>query len=83
MIIRLDARVSGVIAHSVFRAELVNGHEIVAYAARSDRERFADLERGSTVTVEMSPYDMSRGRILTEKYEGFENEGKKFSKKNM
>lgn len=66
-IIRLDARVVGVIADAVFRAELANGHEIVAYAGRGDRARVRGLEPGAVVSVEMSPFDMSKGQIVLEK----------------
>jgi translation initiation factor IF-1 len=62
-IIRLDARVVGVIGTSAFRAELANGHRIVAFAVGPDKEKTATLGPGDVVKVEMSPYDMSRGRI--------------------
>ena len=62
-IIRLDARVVGVIGNCAFRAELANGHRIVAFSAGLDREKIAALGPGDVVKVEMSPYDMSRGRI--------------------
>ena len=62
-IIRLDARVTGVIGNSAFRAELANGHRIVAFAVGADKDRTAALGPGDAVQVEMSPYDMSRGRI--------------------
>lgn len=65
-IIRLDAKVVGVIAQSIFRAELPNGHRFVAYAAKADRDRMAAVEAGTVVRVEMSPYDMSRGRIIAD-----------------
>lgn len=63
-IIRLDARVTGVIGNSAFRAELANGHGIVAFAVGADKERAALLGTGDAVRVEMSPYDMSRGRLI-------------------
>jgi translation initiation factor IF-1 len=62
-IIRLDAKVVGVIGNSVFRAELANGHRIVAFAVGPDREKTTSLGLGDVVQVEMSPYDMSRGRV--------------------
>jgi translation initiation factor IF-1 len=62
-IIRLDARVVGVIGTSAFRAELANGHRIVAFTAGPEKEKAATLGLGDVVKVEMSPYDMSRGRI--------------------
>ncbi len=66
-IIRLDAVVRCVIAQSVFRAELANGHRIVAFAAGENRGQVLDLAPGARVSVEMSPYDMSRGRIVLDR----------------
>ena len=80
-IILLDARVVGVLAQSVFRAKLANGHEIVAYADRADRGRVAGVRTGNRVRVELSPYDMSQGRIVLD--EEFEDEGQKLSQENM
>jgi translation initiation factor IF-1 len=62
-IIRLDARVVGVIGNSTFHAELANGHRIVAFTVGPDKKKTASLGMGEVVRVEMSPYDMSRGRI--------------------
>jgi translation initiation factor IF-1 len=62
-IIRLDAKVVGVIGNSTFRAELANGHSIVAFTVGLDKEKTASLSLGEVVKVEMSPYDMSYGRI--------------------
>jgi translation initiation factor IF-1 len=64
-IIRLDARVVGVVAESVFRAKLANGHEIVVCAARGeDKPAAAAIAIGDIVTVELSPYDMATGRLV-------------------
>lgn len=63
-IIRLDARVVSVIAKGVFRVELDNGHQVVAYTGRADRERACALRPGDRVPVELSPFDMSRGRLV-------------------
>jgi translation initiation factor IF-1 len=74
-IIRLDARVRDVIADAVFRAELRNGHQIVAYGPRDMKDRIGMLQPGDSVTVEMSPFDMSRGRIVEWKTSEVRNEG--------
>ena len=65
-IIRLDARVVNVIADAVFRTELGNGHQVVVYAAKEDRAKAVDLAPGDKVSVDMSPYDMSRGQLVFE-----------------
>ena len=62
-LIVLDATLKNVIGNAAFRAVLGNGHEIVAYAKGADRTRVGQLATGDTVRVEMSPYDMSKGRI--------------------
>lgn len=62
----LDARLTAVLNNTAFRAELANGHAFTAFAGRDDEPRAAGLVPGARVRVEMSPYDMSRGRILFE-----------------
>ncbi len=66
-IIRLDAKVISMIESAVFRAELANGHQIVAFAERQDLGRVGGIAAGDTVRVQMSPFNMSRGRIVFEK----------------
>lgn len=68
-IIRLDGTVVGVITNAVFRAELANGHRLVAYAAPADRRKAAALRPEARVRLEMSPFDMSKGRIVFEQEE--------------
>jgi translation initiation factor IF-1 len=63
-IIQLDARVVGMLSDTAFRAELGNGHRIVAYAAEAARSRVRGLRPGDPVKVELSPFDMSAGRIV-------------------
>lgn len=81
-IIRLDAGVLSVLAPAVFRAELDNGHRIVAYAVREERDRAGRIQPGDRVRVEMSPFDMSRGRIVFEE-PGIGDEGKKLSQEKV
>ena len=66
-IIRLDATVVDVIANSVFRAILSNGHEVIAYMSREDRHRAEEIKIGTQVELDMSPYDMSKGCITLNK----------------
>jgi len=49
---------------SVFRVELPNGHRLVAHASGGMRSNFTKLEAGDRVVLEMSPYDLSKGRIV-------------------
>ena len=62
----LDATLKAVINSTAFRAVLANGHEFTAYAGRGAEPQAASLQPGVQVRVEMSPFDMSRGRILFE-----------------
>jgi translation initiation factor IF-1 len=68
-IIVLDARVVDVIGVPAFRAELANGHRFTAFLRKADRAYFDQLKPGDTVKVEMSPFDMSTGRIRLERAE--------------
>lgn len=63
-LIRLDARLVGVISHAVFSAELANGHRFVVIAKRGDQAGSRELQLPAQVVVEMSPYDMSRGFLV-------------------
>ena len=65
-IIVLDARLRNVVGNAAFTAVLENGHEIVAYARGADKAEVAHLKVGDEVTVEMSPFDMSKGCLRLE-----------------
>ncbi|MBP8304994.1 MAG: translation initiation factor IF-1 [Phycisphaerae bacterium] len=62
--IRLDAKVVEALPNAVFRVELENGHRILAHVSGKMRMNFIRILAGDTVTVEMSPYDLTRGRIV-------------------
>ena len=62
--IRIEGRVVEVLGIGLIRAKLGNGHQLLAHSARRDREQAAGLKPGETVRLEMSPFDMSTGRIL-------------------
>ncbi|MCE5216144.1 translation initiation factor IF-1 [bacterium] len=49
--------------NAVFRVELENGHEVLAHVSGKIRTRVIRVMAGDKVTVELSPYDLSRGRI--------------------
>jgi translation initiation factor IF-1 len=56
-----------VLGPALFRVELANGHRVLSHAARRDREAVAGLAAGDTVKLELSPFDMSNGRIVVER----------------
>ncbi len=62
--IRLQAKVIEALPNAVFRIELENGHKILAHVSGKMRMNFIRILAGDTVTVEMSPYDLTRGRIV-------------------
>lgn len=62
--IRLDAKVLEALPNAMFRVELSNGHQILAHVSGKMRMHFIRILPGDTVTVEMSPYDLTKGRII-------------------
>lgn len=62
--IRLQAKVIEALPNAVFRVELQNGHEILAHVSGKMRMHYIRILPGDTITVEMSPYDLNRGRIV-------------------
>ena len=48
------------------RVELVNGHKVLAFVSGRAKQAFAGLKPGDKVTLQMSPYDLSDGRIVVE-----------------
>ena len=62
--IRLQAKVIEALPNAVFRVELENGHVIMAHVSGKMRMHFIRILPGDSVTVEMSPYDLNRGRIV-------------------
>ncbi len=62
--IRLQAKVVEALPNAMFRVELENGHRVLAHVSGKMRMNFIRILPGDMVTVEMSPYDLSRGRIV-------------------
>jgi translation initiation factor IF-1 len=50
--------------NTLFRVELENGHEVLAHISGKMRQSYIRVLLGDTVLVELSPYDLSRGRIV-------------------
>jgi translation initiation factor IF-1 len=63
---RVEARVTEVLANGTFRAELKNGHCLIAFVAGKAKKNFTGLKTGDKVKLQLTPYDLSVGRILTE-----------------
>ena len=62
--IRVAGTVVEVLPNNLFRVELANGHRFVAHTSGKMRMNFIRLVSGDKVTVEMSPYDLSKGLIV-------------------
>ena len=61
--IQLEGTVVEALPNAMFRVEFENGHRILAHVAGKMRMHFIRILPGDKVTVEMSPYDLERGRI--------------------
>lgn len=63
-VIRVDGTIKESLPNTRFTVELENGHVILAHVSGKMRMHFIKIFRGDKVTVEMSPYDLSKGRIV-------------------
>ena len=61
--IEMQGVVTEVLPNTVFRVKLENDHVITAHISRKMRKNYIRILNGDKVTVEMSPYDLSKGRI--------------------
>ena len=62
--IELSGSVTQVLPGTMFRVALPNGHEVLAHISGRMRVNYIRLLPGDRVTLEMSPYDLNRGRIV-------------------
>lgn len=62
--IRVQGKVTEALPNARFRVELEDGHEILAHVSGKMRMRFIRILPGDTVTLELSPYDLTKGRIV-------------------
>ncbi|KRM93135.1 translation initiation factor IF-1 [Lentilactobacillus senioris] len=62
-VIEVEGKVLETLPNAMFRVELENGHEILAHVSGKIRMHYIRILPGDKVTVEMSPYDLSKGRI--------------------
>ena len=65
--IRVDAKVKEALPNAVFKVILENGHEILAHVSGKMRMHFIRILPGDEVTVEISTYDLTKGRIVLRK----------------
>ncbi len=63
-VMRVDGLVTKVLPATLYRVKLSNGAEILAHISGKMRKHFIKISIGDKVTVEISPYDLSKGRIV-------------------
>jgi translation initiation factor IF-1 len=63
-LIRVEGEVLETLPSTTFRVRLDNGHEVLAHISGRMRVHYIRLLPGDRVTLEMSPYDLSKGRIV-------------------
>ena len=61
--IELDGTITQALSNAMFRVKLENGHEIIAHISGKMRKFYIKLLTGDKVKIEMSPYDLTKGRI--------------------
>ena len=69
--IEVEGEVMLPLPNAMFKVRLENGHEVLAHISGKLRQNFIRILPGDTVRVELSPYDLSRGRSRTGCDEGF------------
>lgn len=63
-VIEVEGKVTEALPNAMFRVELKNGHKILAYISGKMRMHYIKILPGDTVKVEMTPYDLEKGRII-------------------
>ena len=69
-LLEMDGMVMEVLPDSRFRVTLDNGHDLIAYSAGKMRKHHISILAGDKVSLEVSPYDLSKGRITFRHIEG-------------
>jgi translation initiation factor IF-1 len=62
--IKVEGTVLDVLPNAMFRVELDNGHQVLAHVSGKMRMHFIRILRGDKVMLELSPYDLTKGRIV-------------------
>ncbi len=62
--IKVEGTIQEVLPNAMFRVELENGHQVLAHVSGKMRMHFIRILRGDKVILELSPYDLSKGRIV-------------------
>jgi translation initiation factor IF-1 len=62
--IQMEGKVIETLPNTMFRVELENGHVVTAHISGKMRKHYIRIMTGDAVTVELTPYDMEKGRIV-------------------
>jgi translation initiation factor IF-1 len=62
--IEQDGTITEALSNAMFRVELENGHEVIAHISGKMRMHYIKILPGDRVKLEMSPYDLTKGRIV-------------------
>ena len=71
-VIGVEGTIVEALPNAIFRVELKNGHRVLAHISGKMRMHFVQIMPGDTVSLELSPYDLNRGRIV---YRGKQTSG--------
>jgi len=62
--IQMEGTVLETLPNTMFRVELENGHKVIAHISGKMRKHYIRIMTGDAVTVELTPYDLEKGRIV-------------------
>lgn len=62
--IQMEGTVVETLPNTMFRVELENGHKVIAHISGKMRKHYIRIMTGDAVTVELTPYDLEKGRIV-------------------
>ncbi len=62
--IEMEGTVTETLPNTQFRVKLENDHEVIAHISGKMRKHYIRILKGDTVTVQLTPYDLSKGRIV-------------------
>ena len=86
-VLELEGEILEALPNAMFQVRLENGHEVLGHISGKMRMNYIKILPGDKVTVEVSPYDLSRGRMYIEKNNIFGrrvfNESESFNKTDM
>ena len=63
-VIEVEGKVVEKLPNAMFKVELENGHQVLGHISGKLRMNFITILPGDTVTIELSPYDLTKGRII-------------------